>query len=273
MCRLIKIEISRAFRNHWLLIPVVIGCLLAIWHIAYEVLPAVKWVGDNDRWGPPTVFNRTLGIIDSMPSLLFFYCLPLLAAMPYAGSYYTDTKSGFAKNVIIRSRKSHYLLAKVIATFLSGATVSIVPLLLCMYISSMLLPSVLILPFSGNSPLSPQDMWYTMYMSNPYLYLLLYFCITSTFAGLFALFGLTISHYVSNSFLVLVTPFILFVFSNTLFGSLGLGFLCPYDFMRPMQLGNSSQNLTVLLLLIIATIMLLLSLTPFFMKGLRDETF
>lgn len=73
---------------------------------------------------------------------LFFLILPLLAALPFADSYFHDLRGGYLYNVCLRTDKKHYFAAKYLAVFLSGGTAVTLPLLANFLLCSMFLPSM-----------------------------------------------------------------------------------------------------------------------------------
>lgn len=74
----------------------------------------------------------------SLAGTLFYYLMPVGAALPYAWSFHTERKSGYLKNIVSRAEKKRYFPAKLTAVFLSGAAVSF-------YVKN--LPALLLTPF------------------------------------------------------------------------------------------------------------------------------
>lgn len=93
MKTLIKTEFKRAFINPMLVISLVVGCAIAIWQLCSLTLTEhIK--GDyitSAGWDPPTMFNRILGFEQlTVATTVFYYMLPILAALPFADSLFND---------------------------------------------------------------------------------------------------------------------------------------------------------------------------------------
>jgi len=272
MRALMKIEFSRAFCNKWMAISLAIGCGMALLNAADAALGATEWLRASYDAGmlPPTVFDHVFGMRMLLPNTMFYYILPILAALPFVDTFYTDVKSGYVKNVFIRTKKRDYLTAKGLAVFLSAFAAIAIPLLLNLFATAMLLPSVLPDATAQRSYITANSMWADMFYANPYRYILLYSLITSTFAGLFTLLGLAVSRFVINRFLVLIVPFVVYFSASTLFNILRIQRFNPFAFMQSKQSGDYTS---VSLFLAMALLLLLPTLILYFVKGLRDETF
>ena len=139
----------------------------------------------------------------------FFLLLPIIiAAMPFGTSYYTDVKTGFIKNILVRCKKRHYIIGKIIATFLSGAVAVILPLIFSFLFSIATLPSITPISETFSYPINYRSMWGEMYYSEPFKYVIFYIIIIFMFSGLIATFSLVFSFFIKNKLAVLVSPFI-----------------------------------------------------------------
>lgn len=72
---------------------------------------------------------------------LFFFALPLLAVIPFAWSFRSEAKSGYAVQVSLRSGHVSYVRAKLTATFVTGALIALIPLLVNFLAVSCLFPA------------------------------------------------------------------------------------------------------------------------------------
>ena len=77
---------------------------------------------------------------DTFGGYLFFYIWPLLAALPYGWSYYSDKKTEAIAQIESRCSKKTYCLAKMIACFISGGAVIALPLLQNLLIDALFCP-------------------------------------------------------------------------------------------------------------------------------------
>ena len=278
MKALLKIELSRAFRNKMLLLALLLGCGIAVAHIFIHVLPeGIHWLHEwdrDERFQVETpfysVFNSALGFeFISLPYTIFIYIFPILAALPFADSFYTDMKSGYIKNVLIRTKKTNYFAAKYIAVFLSAGVVVVIPLILNLLITAALLPSIIPERYSHSFTVGFNQFGGGLYHSNPYAYAALWYILDFVYAGIFAALALTLAYFVSNRFIVLLSPFILYIAISTTAGMMGLNQFTIMYHVMPTQQAHINFPLTLLTMLVL----LLPALAVYFVKGRRHEVF
>lgn len=272
MFTMIKIEMKRAIKNKLFIIALLFGCFITISHVFQLIIPKIPYLSLHLTKGffPDSVFNTWIGGEGyTLQNYVFFLILPILASIPYADTFYLDKKSGYIKNVFIRTQKMNYYTAKYIATFLSGGIAVCIPLLINLGLTAVFMPSII--PQAGIGLFfSAKSMWTAIFFTNPYLYVFLYLGIDFLFAGLLATFALTISFYASNRFIVLVTPFIIYFFASTITRLLNLYQFDPIYFISPDQ---PIQGITFTEILCIMSIAFIVSAGIFFIKGKKDETF
>ena len=142
---MIRMEMKRAFHNRNFYIALIIGCGIAIGQYIQNVLPMIKYLPMDVEKGvyPHSVFNKWIGgEYHTLWPMLFYFILPVLAALPHGDSYYQDIQSGYFKNICTRTKKSSYLKAKAWAAFSSAFAVIIIPLFLNLLLASMTLPAL-----------------------------------------------------------------------------------------------------------------------------------
>lgn len=111
MKSIFKIEMKRAFCNRLFFISLCIGCFLTI---ADAVMNCVPTMMNLNQYGLPegaycfSIFESFEYFVTSHSIWfsIFFMIFPILAAMPFADSYYVDCKSGYVKIYIQDRRKS-----------------------------------------------------------------------------------------------------------------------------------------------------------------------
>lgn len=273
MKSLLKIELCRAFKNPMLLVSLLVGCGVAIVHIFTNVIPASKWLPAVALSGesPHSVFNNAMGFTAySIESIIFMYIFPILAALPFADSFYTDVKSGFVKNVFIRTQKSNYLAAKYVSVFLSAGVAVVIPLMINLIITAAILPSVLPEPYTSGFPIGLNGMWSGLYFTDPYLYVFLYFILDFVLAGILACAALAMSFIVSNRFIVLLSPFVICIFLHMIGGVTGFSKIDVLAFVLPVQI---AANLNAFAVVGWALVLALPTAAAFFVKGKKNETF
>ena len=113
--RVLRFEMTRAFRNKWLAVSVALGTLIGLADIWLNV----------SQYG----FNRGRALIQTWIGTdyqfaynsLFYVLLPLIACFPYAGSCYQDQKTGYESSICIKTSRLSYMIAKEAAVAASGA--------------------------------------------------------------------------------------------------------------------------------------------------------
>ena len=127
----LKIEWERMLKSRLVYISLLIGFVIAIIQIIGEVYPRavnpLKYY--SGKVGEPFslyMFSMSMNT-GSLYKEIFITIFPVLAMLPHALSYHMDVKSGYIKNVYIKTKKINYLIAKYIVTFVSAGITVIVP--------------------------------------------------------------------------------------------------------------------------------------------------
>lgn len=273
MKSLIKIELKRAFINPFFLIALCIGCGISISQFASLTLknPLVGDYTDIVGLEPPSLFNKMIGLEDSsIQTAVFYYMLPIIAALPFADSLFKDIKSGYIKNVFIRTKKVNYYTAKYIAVFLSAAVSVATPLLLNLFLTSAFVPATIPEPNSGLFMLRGNSMWGELFFTSPCAYVLLYILLDAIFGGLWACVAIGMSYIVSNRFVALISPFIICIFTHAVAMLLNLA---HFDILTFLRLGQGMVGLRFIHVFICMTILCVVPLSVYIYRGKHDETF
>ena len=273
---MIKIELKRAFANRAYLLALCIGLGIVIWHFFTVVIPLAEnydayyqqILSMPESLYPHSVYNRWFGV-HSLPGSsdganLFFFILPLLICIPYVGSYYSDRTSGYAANVVVRAKSSKYYTAKLLAIFLSAASIAVIPLVFSLFTTALFFPPIVPEATTFGYPITIRNYWADIFYSAPALYFALYLTLIAVTAGLLALLGAVIAHYVGHVLFCLVTPFAVCTFYAYLLGAFNLNYYAPTTFMQPSQPGNAELIWVLLTLFVLAV-----GLGTFFFLKLR----
>jgi len=222
MKALIKIEFERAFRSKGLLISLIVGFSVAIIQFVVIVFPASKHIltyfdGSINTY-PNSVFSWWIGVDGFHPYLrIYLTIFPLLAAIPYATSYFEDRKYGYIKCMCTRVKRRQYLISKYVAVFVVGGAAVTLPMLLNLLLTASVLPSLV--PVGNNMFLGSVCMFSDIFYVHPYLYIFIYILLYFMYGGVFATLALACSLIFDFSFFVLLFPFVIYY---------GLGIIAPY---------------------------------------------
>ena len=258
MRKLLKIELRRAFASPALWAALLVGLAIVVVQYAQDVLPMVNYLdlsvgGKELGMYPHSVFNKWIGGgMGSFTPYLYFLLLPLLATIPFGGSFYEDLNSGLVKNLFIKTEKKNYYGAKYLTVFLSGGLVILIPLLVNLALTAATLPSLLPEVGTQQYPLSATSMGASLFYTHPYRFVFAYLLLIFVFSG----------------FVVVLSPFILCLFVHSLCQLLGNSSLDPTDFLNP-----SNANTTLPLVLGELIVIAILTVFLFAVKGSRDDTF
>ena len=282
---LLKVELKKAFTNKMFFICLVVGIVIAMVSVAQNLpsywaaeeqnlMVAEQGFETNPMHPMFTPYTNWIGNDYQFPmTSLFYMLLPLLAGLAYGWSYCTERKSGYAAQMVSRSRKkSQYFLAKYIATFLAGGAAVAIPLVLNFIVICCFIPAY--------TPDNFYWLYYSMdahflrglFFNTPLLFVCCIILLDFIFAGLFAAACVALAFFVKNKFAVILLPF-LGVFAvqylqdnvlSTITDSIAIS---PMDFLRGYAM-NAVLGLPILIWFIL---LLAFTLGVTWIKGAKDD--
>ena len=240
MKRLLRLELGRAFSGHGFFLSLALGLVLSLLHFFLTVLPLSLTIDEylvhnkEPLAFPGWLYSSWLGADpNSVFAFLYFLILPILASLPFADSFFQDAKGGFIQNICIRENRKYYFHAKYLAVFLSGGTCTTLPLLVNFLLCCVVMPAMKPEPAASTSLIFPTSTFPDLYFNHPMLYVFLFLFIIFVFSGLIAGLALPISYHVGYRFLVLIAPFMVYIFIIALFKLLDLPQWQPTNFSMP----------------------------------------
>lgn len=229
----LRFEMVRAFRNKWLYISTGIGVMiglldLMLFYHMYETDGSTSltqaWIGTNYQFA----YNQ-----------LYYILLPVIASIPYAGSYYGDISSGYDTNILIKASRGCYIRAKLLTVFISAAVSVMLPLLLNLFLAAGLYPN--------NKPerlsfmvagVIDSQLFSKLYGTHPVLYSLVFTMIDGLFGGLFGIMSVCSCRWAESYFSVVMAPFVLYVVSGEILSTKYNGVLSLSLMLNPVQSGG-----------------------------------
>lgn len=238
MKKLLNFELRRAFKTPGFFLAILIGSAITVSHWILQVLPTAmrldaNMTADIAMEYPSGVFTEWIGEGSSQYSYLYFLIMPLLAALPYADSFFGDVGNHFINMICTRTERKKFFICRYLAVFISGGVTALIPLLinfmLCMSVLPFIHPEIagymsLIVPATSMS---------VLYVRAIGLYIFLSLLIIFIFGGTIATFALAASYYSNYRFTVLLSPVILCIFLTSLFELLGMKAWQPVYFVHP----------------------------------------
>lgn len=220
MNSLLKGELQKAFRNPYLVVAIIIGTILAIMYAVetwrdvmprlhdmmnareIECLTCVKEEADTY-----SAFYRWIGIYDQYSSSkIFYWCWPILTAMPYTWSYWRERRDGSADKSIAECGWKAYFSAKYLAVFLSGGAVVAWVFVLSFLLNATFLPMITIGP--GTTNITNGCLLSKVFYTCPWLYCILVTIICSIFGGVTACLALLLGGKTRVQAMPMLTPFV-----------------------------------------------------------------
>lgn len=271
MKNIYKLELARGFESWGIKFSLFLGCCITIFHWIFSVLPMAfyqdTYMGTEYSMKYPfNVFNNWIGAQTYTFSYLYFFLIPLLVTLPHAGSFSQDIRYRMIQQLCIRVERKYYYRAKYVATFISGGTVAIVPLILNFILTSAVLPMI-----------SPQAADYTtligmkstlgdFYFKHPILYICIFLMIIFVFSGILATIAFIAAYYTNHMFIVLTAPFVFSMFLNSLFSMFGLTDWQMVFFLNPAYNGDRILPIIIEGVIIMATTFFI-----FVINGSKDD--
>ncbi len=253
MKNILKMELTRGYKSKGLKLALLFGILMALLDVrAYYILDCEF----QDVLGYTSIFMESfLGMdIQFVYRNLFRVLLPILSALPMGASYYQDKKTGYIKNLCMKTSKKSYHRAKYIATYFWGCVAIIIPLVVSLMISMALYPVLNPEPFAQQNLLTDARLMADLYYTSPLIYVIIYILINSLIGGIFAVISLSISNYMSSIFSVTVFPMVIYLVAETIFTDMfRLSELSPYCMTDAVQ-SNPSSGICIALFLVLGTV-------------------
>ncbi len=269
---MIRHELSRAFHSKEWLTSFLLGMVIVLLHFFITVPQAAGELsfGAAHQMIPHSVFSKWIGLDGSMfASALYFISVPILAVLPFGGSYYQDRKSGYNRQMMLRVGRGRYLAGKYIASFLAAGSAVVLPLLIGLIMTASVLPSIKPVLTAGYFPLGMGRLFLVrLFHSDPYLYVLIYLLIIFAFSGAFAGIALAVAPFAQNSFMVWIAPFLLVEAAGVLVSFFGFRMYAPEAFLNP---GQPTAGITWLTMGICFLVSFLPAFCLYWWKGMKDD--
>lgn len=152
-------------------------------------------------------------------SSLFYFVLPILAAFPYGWSYSQDRRTGFFSQIVMRTGRHNFFLAKYMAVFISGGIVILIPILLDLLLNAMLLPDRVVRVSDMLLPVFDYSFAGNLLYTNRWLYAIVWCFLSFLWGGAFASMCFLPGTHLRIPAVTVLTPFILILGIDTLLGA------------------------------------------------------
>ena len=270
MKNILNIEIKKAFRSKTFIFAVFLGLIIAILQIIWFYFNIYKqnnllfsqintldiYDQEYGTWYETGILEAWLGCEGYSPfNQLYYVLFPLIAALPYGWSLFTEWKNGYINQMITRISKSRYMISKYISVFISGGITVTIPLILNFIINACYIPCIGTDAMSLQVILTAKSFGSELYFNKPVLYVLVYLLIDFIIGGIYACIALLVTHLFDSPFTVLTFPLLLHCCLLYGIDNLFMDF-SPYNFAAFINPAHTSTNATLESMCV--TIMLLL---------------
>lgn len=212
----------------------------------YSEFPdAISMVSSHQYW---------MGLSDSFFSSFFYFIFPLLIGIPIVDSIFREKVSGNVEHILTKESRFRYYCRKFIFTYISGVILFALPLLIGILISNLVsgqwnfsaYTDVYKKMINGTASFADnvfdgqkKEMFSGLLAKSPYLYIVIYYLIASLYAGMYACFGLAISLFSKNRYIIILSPLILYLGFWLLCSLVGKVSIDPFNFLDPRQPVNN----------------------------------
>lgn len=269
MKNIIKTEIRLAFRNKYFYFSLIFMSAFALFALVQMVY--LRGTG-FDMWREfrldengnrlQTLFLPATGVYykwiggdaGQFTTSLFYFLVFLICTIPFSWSLVSEKQSCYEQSMVVRAGKYGYYLSKYIASFVSGAFVIVVPLIINFVGSACFVPAFMPQPYALlYSGVSVEYLWGDLYCKLPLLYVGLYILLAGVMAGLWATVGVSISFLSANRFVVMICPYLFLLFFHVLWRNIATYILkvsvqlSPIYFILPREIEFCNNGFVILL--------------------------
>ena len=279
MRSLLKSELQKAFRNPFFGVAVLVGTFLAIMYAVEtwrDVMPRLHYILNpreiecltcvKEEVNSFSAFYRWIGIYDEYSSSkIFYWCWPILTAMPYTWSYWRERRDGSADKSIAECGWKAYFSAKYLAVFLSGGAVVAWVFVLSFLLNATFLPMITIGP--GTTNITNGCLLSKVFYTYPWLYCILVTIICSIFGGVTACLALLLGGKTRVQAMPMLTPFVFI-----------MGVDLVIEFLQspggkeisPLRLIEMDRGIRTEVFLVVLLIMFIISLGGSYLLGKKE---
>ena len=281
--RILRLELKRAFGSREMKISLLLGMLLVIGQVIGFYTMHLENGALDQQWRledgayevgvlRDTLYQSFIGGEGfTFFNELYFSLLPILAAFPFAGSFFKDRESGYMKNLCCRMDRTRYHLAKYIAVFLSGGVAAGFPYLAGFAVSALIYPADFPNFLAMRGGTNELSLFADYYFIHPLAYVMLYLLVIVAFAGVLATFSLLVSFWAKNILVVWFVPYMVYTTQRLLFEKLDIYQWAMEYMMNSQSKHNLLVDMTVGRLAVAFLIMAAITFGGFLVLGRKRE--
>lgn len=275
MGKQLKIELQRGFKNKKFVIVLAIEFVIVLIHLFHIIFPAIttgipflkQYVGTKTDFIPGAMYYW-IGLNNSMERTILFAILPILGAIPYGSSLFSDYSSKYQNHFMVRENRKNYFFSKLITMFINGGVIGSFPFLLSLYVNLLLLPVEQTLTVQGYFSLCNERIIFSgLFFSHPIIYCFIYILFVFIGFGFINCICYVFSYILSNAAVVMISAFVIYFSSLVIMEFIG-SIPVAWQFMRFNQIKKDD---VVYILLQLALMILLPVLIAIYKSGKRVD--
>lgn len=230
-------ELRRAFGGAGFKLALMLGLIIAMAHVFQFMVPEFEESLEFPPQFPLSAFTRWLGGWSyPVHPALFYFLLPIIAALPFGWSLFSDMQHGYCSQMVTRASWAAYLSAKSVAAFFAGGCAAVLPLIVNLLAAACIFPMIQPDPVGlGSFMIYPFSFAADLFFENVLLYVLFYLILTFITAGAIAVLAFPCGCLMPNKALALLSPFIVCTVLAQTLQNTGAYSFAPTLFCRPGQ--------------------------------------
>ena len=231
----LKFELKQSFRTPQFKLALIIEFIIVILHFIIRDVSLFINNRSIEAFNvymlyPVSSYEAWIALDYRFYMYMILLLCPILAALPYSTSHYTQIRGCIGKNVLIRVGKKKYLKNKLIAVFINGGVTVCLPLLvdllMCMAIFPSIKPEV-----SSFTLLVPHSSFSNIYYNYPLLYCIIELGFIFVFSGIWAILALACTKYVKYKYTIVIIGAIINLFLSVIGDFISKDSIAPTSFL------------------------------------------
>ncbi len=281
MRSLLKIELQKAFHNPFFVMAILGGTFLAIMYAVEtwrDVMPRLHYILNpreiecltcvKEEADTYSAFYRWIGIYDEYSSSkIFYWCWPILTAMPYAWSCWKERRDGSADKSIAEYGWKVYFSTKYLAVLISGGAVIAWVFTVSFLLNATFLPMITMGP--GTANITNGCFLSKVFYTYPWLYCILITFVCSVFGGITACLSLLLGGKMRVQAGPMILPFVLIMGSDLIIDFLRLS---GGKELSPLHLIEMNRGIRTEVLLIVLLTMFMISFGGSYLLGKKEAS-
>lgn len=158
-----------------------------------------------------SVFEKWIGTFRGFDEAIYLFALlPLLTSFAYSWTIGFDRSSGYITQIITRTSRKKYFLAKYIVSFISGGIIFAFSILMHFFIISTFYPCDYSIIAKGTSPVFSYSFCSELFYTHPIIFLMLWTAVAFLWGGAMVCIALGVGMLTKKYSVAVITPFLVF---------------------------------------------------------------